>query len=148
MTSSTQITALAMENSKLYVAGTTSDNDLRNYVTISSATPIILKYGLSGSDYLLEWGNTFKTDGDYVVNGISVSPNSIFVVCHAYSLTQSSIIIIVRHRGLNSFFYQYPHSKNNASLNRKNILLGLISATYRLIFGSRYIDSNGLHQGF
>jgi hypothetical protein len=53
MTSSTQITALAMEGSSLYVAGTTSDNDLRNYASISSATPIILKYGFSGSDYLL-----------------------------------------------------------------------------------------------
>ena len=87
MTFSTHITAIAMENSKLYVAGTTSDNDLRDYTSISSATPIILKYGLSGGDYTLEWGRTFMADGDYVVNGIAVSPDAVFVMGHAYSPT-------------------------------------------------------------
>lgn len=76
-----------MEGSSLYVAGTTSDNDLRNYASISSATPIILKYGFSGSDYLLSWGKTYMAPGDYVVNGVAVSSNQLFVVAHAYSPT-------------------------------------------------------------
>jgi len=105
MTSSTQITALAMESSQLYVAGTTSDNDLRNYASISSSTPIILKYGLSGGEYLLEWGRTFMADGGYVVNGIAVSSNAVFVVGHAYSPTQDSIIFLVRGGGSNNFIY-------------------------------------------
>jgi hypothetical protein len=103
MTSSTHITAIAMENSKLYVAGTTSDNDLRNYATISSATPIILKYGLSRDDYTYEWGRTFMAIGDYVVNGIAVSPNAVFVMGHAYSPSQNSLIFLVREGGFNNF---------------------------------------------
>lgn len=81
-----------MENSKLYIGGTTSDNDLRNYATITSATPIILKYGLSGSDYTLEWGRTFMADGHYLVNGIAVSSDAKYIVGHAYSPTLNSII--------------------------------------------------------
>ena len=42
-----------MEGSILYVAGTTSDNDLRDYTTISSPTPIILRYALTGDMYYL-----------------------------------------------------------------------------------------------
>ncbi len=95
-----------MENSNLYVGGTTSDNDLRNYATISSATPIILKYGLSGGgDYQLEWGRTYKADGHYIVNGISVSPDAMFSVCHAYSPSQNSLIFVFRGGGANNFIY-------------------------------------------
>lgn len=147
MSSSTIITSLAFANNKLYVGGTTSDNDLRNYTTISAATPIILKYYLSGDNYMLEWGRTFMADGGYIVNGIAVSTDELFVTGHAYAPTQDSIIFLIRIGGYNNFIYQYGNSKNNASLNRKNILLGLITitGTYRFIFGSRFIDNAGLY---
>ena len=99
MTSSTIITSLAFANNKLYVGGTTSDNDLRNYTSISAATPIILKYSLSGDNYKLDWGRTFMADGGYIVNGIVVSTDEVFVTGHAYSPMQDSIIFLIRRGG-------------------------------------------------
>ncbi len=61
-----------MEGVSLYVAGTTSDNDLRGYSSISGPTPLIARYAFSGSAFTYLWGRTVVTDGDYTVNGIAI----------------------------------------------------------------------------
>ncbi len=47
----TRITAIAIQDSVMYVGGITSDNPLRNYNTISCATPLVIKYGESNGAF-------------------------------------------------------------------------------------------------
>ena len=143
MSSSTRITALAYEDLSLYVGGITSDDNMRNYTSIFGGTPLIIRYGQSGSNFNYLWGRTIKTSGNYIVNGIATCKNGSYVIFHAFSPYQDSIIAYLRNGGFTNYVFTYPNSKNNASLNKRNIMVGLMNdwRTYRFIFGSRYTDT-------
>jgi len=44
-------------------------------------------------------------DGGYIVNGIVVSTDEVFVIGHAYAPMQDSIIFLIRRGGSNNFIY-------------------------------------------
>ena len=62
-----------MEGTSLYVGGVTSDNALRNYTSITSPTPIIMRFIESGEAFTPHWGRTVVIGDDYVLNGIATT---------------------------------------------------------------------------
>ncbi len=83
----TRITAIAMQDSVMYVGGITSDNQLRDYDSISCATPLVMKYVESDGAFSVDWGRTLKTEGNFMVNGIAIPEDKQYVVVHAFSMT-------------------------------------------------------------
>lgn len=56
----------------------------------------------------------------------------------------------MRVGGVYNYVFTYPNSKNNAALNKRNLITSLMNDgwTYRFIFGSRYTDTDKGHSGF
>lgn len=49
------------------------------------------------------WGRSLVANGDYIVNGIAISQDRLFVVAHAFSLTYDSIFFVVKSGGISNF---------------------------------------------
>ncbi len=90
------------------------------------------------------------TSGNYIINSIATLKDGRYVFVHAFSHDWDSIVAYLRSGGFTSYVYTYSNSKDNAALNKRNMIASLMNdgLTYRFIFGSRYTDTDKGHSGF